>query len=84
MKTIKLQSRKRSNWLLAAVAALAVGAAVAAAPGPTSPGEFYYYLDAAGRVVGYRALDCNGNSVGWGKTTARYQSGYQLCNPIAN
>jgi hypothetical protein len=77
-------SRKISKWALAFVAAFAIGAAVAAAPGPTSSGEFYYYLDAAGKVIGYRAIDCNGNPVGWGKTSYRYLNGYQFCDPIAN
>lgn len=73
--------RKVSKLALAAVAALAIGAAIAAAPGPSAPGEFYYYLNASGSVVGYRAIDCDGNKTGWGTATNRYESGWMLCEP---
>ncbi|MFZ5638209.1 MAG: DUF6289 family protein [Pseudomonadota bacterium] len=73
--------RRSTRIALAFGAALAIGAAVAAAPGPTSIGEFYYYFDAAGNTIGYRAIDCNGNYTAWGKTSARYSNGYALCLP---
>jgi hypothetical protein len=73
--------RRSTKIALAVGAAFVIGAAVAAAPGPTSPGEFYYYFNASGQVIGYRAIDCNGNPGGWGKTSTRYQNGYQLCLP---
>lgn len=79
---MKTSTQRRSTRIaLALGAALAIGVAVAAAPGPTSPGEFYYYFNANGQVVGYRAIDCYGNASGWGKTSTRYENGYQLCLP---
>ncbi len=73
--------RRSTKIALALGAAFAIGAAVAAAPGPTSRGEFYYYFNASGQVIGYRAIDCNGNTTGWGKTSTFYSNGYQLCLP---
>jgi Family of unknown function (DUF6289) len=79
MKTsIMRRSRKIA---LAFGAVLAIGTAIAAAPGPTSNGEFFYYFDSAGKTIGYRAIDCNGNFSGWGKTSTRYADGYMLCLP---
>jgi hypothetical protein len=81
-RTMKTSIMRRSTKIaLAFGAALAIGAAVAAAPGPTSIGEFYYYFDTAGKTIGYRAIDCNGNFAGWGKTSTRYANGYALCLP---
>lgn len=76
--------RTLSATILAAAAALAIGVAIAAVPGPTATGEFYYYHNASGALVGYRAIDCNGNKVGWGVTSARYSSGWMICNPPAD
>ncbi len=79
MKT--LVSRRVSRWTLALTTAFVIGAAIAAPPGPTSIGEFYYYFDAAGKVIGYRAIKCDGTFVSTGKTSTRYSNGYALCNP---
>ncbi len=73
--------RGRRPLLLALATALVIGAAAAAAPGPTAIGEFYYYFDAAGNTIGYRAIDCHGNYTAWGKTSTRYSNGYALCLP---
>lgn len=72
---------RRALALAAASTAFLIGVAVAAAPGPTSNGEFYYYRDAAGKVIGYRAINCDGTYASWGKTSARYSNGYMLCDP---
>lgn len=77
-------TRRSRKIALALGAVFAIGAATAAAPGPSAPGEFYYYLNASGAVVGYRAIDCDGNKVGWGTTTNRYSNGWMLCEPSAN
>lgn len=74
-------ARGRRPLLLALAAALIIGTAAAAAPGPTAIGEFYYYFDAAGNTIGYRAIDCHGNYTAWGKTSTRYSNGYALCLP---
>jgi len=66
---------------LAALTLLTIGIAIAAAPGPTARGEFYYYFNASGTVVGYRAIDCDGNKVGWGVTSNRYSNGWMICDP---
>lgn len=79
MKTSILRGRR--PWLLALFASLALGTAFAANPGPTSIGEFYYYFDASGNTIGYRAIDCQGNLTAWGKTSARYSNGYAICLP---
>ncbi|MBW8849225.1 MAG: hypothetical protein JF600_00465 [Xanthomonadales bacterium] len=74
--------RRGTRIALALAAACAIGAAVAAAPGPTHNGEFYYYFDTAGNTVGYRAINCDGTYVSWGKTSTRYSNGYMICDPI--
>lgn len=80
---MKLFTHRRARVALALLAALAIGSVAAfAPPGPTSAGEFYYYFDASGNVVGYRALDCHGVASGWGKTSARYSNGYAFCDPV--
>ena len=80
---MKLSIKRRGTRIaLALAAACAIGAAVAAAPGPTHAGEFYYYFDATGKTIGYRAIDCNGNYTSWGKTSTRYSNGWMLCMPI--
>ncbi len=73
--------RRGAKIALALATACIIGAAIAAAPGPTSNGEFYYYLDAGGKTIGYRAINCNGTLTSWGKTSSRYSNGYALCLP---
>ncbi len=73
--------RRAAKIVLALSAACVIGAAIAAAPGPTSIGEFYYYFDASGNTIGYRAINCNGVHVSWGKTSNRYSNGYAFCDP---
>lgn len=81
--TIRRMPRRTFALVSAAIATgLAIGIAIAAAPGPTSNGEFYYYQDAAGKTIGYRAINCNGTYTSWGKTSARYANGYMICDPI--
>lgn len=74
--------RRSAKLALALAAACAIGAAIAAAPGPTSNGKFYYYFDASGNTIGYRAISCNGALTAWGKTSNRYSNGYALCLPV--
>lgn len=74
--------RRVAKITLALATACVIGAAIAAAPGPTSIGEFYYYFDASGNTVGYRAINCNGVHVSWGKTSTRYSNGYAFCDPV--
>lgn len=69
--------------LIGALTILAVGSAYAViAPGPTGPGEFAYYLDENGGIVGYRAIDCQGKKTGWGRTSGSVETGVMLCEPI--
>lgn len=80
---MKLFTHRRARVALALLTALAIGTAAAfAAPGPTAAGEFYYYLDASGNVIGYRAIDCHGTPSGWGKTSTRYSNGWFVCDPV--
>lgn len=65
---------------LALAASVVVGAAFAAV-GPTGPGQFYYYLDDNGAVVGYQATHCDGTKEAWGKFTRNYADGYFICDP---
>lgn len=80
---MKTSFQRRSMKIALAIgAACVIGAAIAAAPGPTSIGEFYYYFDASGHTIGYRALKCDGTFVSWGKTSTRYSNGYAFCDPV--
>lgn len=80
---MKTSLQRRSTKIALAIAtACVIGAAVAAAPGPTARGDFYYYFDASGNTIGYRAIDCNGQYTAWGKTSTRYSNGYAFCDPV--
>lgn len=80
---MKISTQRRGAKIaLALAAACAIGVAIAAAPGPTSNGEFYYYFDAAGKTIGYRAIDCDGTPVSWGKISTLYSNGYAFCDPV--
>jgi hypothetical protein len=79
MKTSTLGYGKRIAFAFAA--SCVIGAAIAAPPGPTAIGEFYYYFDANGNNIGYRTIKCDGTRIGWGKTSTRYSNGYALCLP---
>jgi folate-dependent tRNA-U54 methylase TrmFO/GidA len=72
--------RKKTVWALGLLTAATMGAAIAAV-GPTGPGQFYYYYDANGAVVGYQAIDCDGTHQSWGKFTKNYADGYFICDP---
>ncbi|KRA19865.1 MULTISPECIES: DUF6289 family protein [unclassified Lysobacter] len=72
--------RKKTAWTLGLLAAATMGAAIAAV-GPTGPGQFYYYYDANGAVVGYQAINCDGSHASWGKFTKNYADGYFICDP---
>ncbi|WP_425493464.1 DUF6289 family protein [Marilutibacter chinensis] len=47
----------------------------------TGPGQFYYYFDDAGQLVGYSTIRCDGNRESWGKATRNYSDGYFICDP---
>ncbi len=66
--------------LLGIATAAAIGSAIAAV-GPTGPGQFYYYYDDAGKVVGYSAIRCDGTAEAWGKPTRNYADGVFICDP---
>ncbi|AWV07958.1 DUF6289 family protein [Marilutibacter maris] len=72
--------RRKIVLMLGLAATVAAGAAIAAI-GPTGPGQFYYYFDDAGQVVGYSAIRCDGSRESWGKGTHNYSDGYFLCEP---
>ncbi|MDH5821788.1 DUF6289 family protein [Luteimonas sp. RD2P54] len=72
--------RRKLVLAIGAATALVVGAALAAV-GPTGPGQFYYYLDDSGAVVGYQAIHCDGSKEAWGKFTRNYADGYFICDP---
>lgn len=71
---------RKTALILGLVATTVAGYAIAAI-GPTGPGQFYYYYDSAGNVVGYQAIDCHGNHTSWGKFTKNYADGVFLCDP---
>lgn len=71
---------RKTALALGLFAATAAGIAFAAV-GPTGPGQFYYYFDNAGQVVGYQAIDCQGNHTSWGKFTRNYADGVFICDP---
>ena len=71
---------RKTALILGLVAATVAGYAIAAI-GPTGPGQFYYYYDSTGNVVGYQAIDCHGNHSSWGKFTKNYADGYFICDP---
>ncbi|MEI2454239.1 DUF6289 family protein [Lysobacter firmicutimachus] len=75
--------RKKLALTLGFAAIAAVGAAVAAI-GPTGPGQFYYYYDDNGSVVGYQAINCDNTRASWGKFTKNYSDGYFICDPDPN
>ena len=72
---------RKSALLGLGLATLAVAGAAIAAIGPTGPGQFYYYYNDAGQVVGYQAIRCDGSREAWGKATRNYADGYFLCDP---
>lgn len=73
--------RKRTKLLLLAAATAGCIGAAFAAVGPTGPGQFYYYYDDNGQVVGYSAIHCDGTREAWGKATRNYADGYFICDP---
>ena len=62
-------------------AALVATAALARPPGPDEIGEFDFYFDAAGNVVGQAELSCSGVYTESGVRTAKYSSGHMVCPP---
>jgi len=72
--------QRKIAWTVGLMAAAVMGVALAAI-GPTGPGQFYYYYDDAGQVVGYSAIRCDGTRESWGKATHHYADGYFLCDP---
>lgn len=71
---------RKTAFALGLLAAMVAGMAWAAA-GPTGPGQFYYYFDSTGRMVGYHAINCQGQHTSWGKFTRFYADGVFLCEP---
>lgn len=72
---------RKTAFVLGLLAIVATGYALAAVAGPTGPGQFYYYYDSTGKVVGYQAIDCNGHYTSWGKFTKVYADGVFICDP---
>jgi hypothetical protein len=62
-------------------AALVATVALARPPGPDEIGEFYFYYDANGDVVGSAELSCAGVLTESGVRTAKYSSGHMFCPP---
>lgn len=73
--------RNKIVLTLSLLAAIAATAAIARPPGPDQIGEFYYYFDKNGQVVGNASLDCQGNYYESGIRTNFYSNGYAICNP---
>lgn len=71
---------KKRAWIVGLLAAMALGTAFAAV-GPTGPGQFYYYYDDAGTLVGYQAIRCDGTGEAWGRFTRNYADGVFICDP---
>lgn len=71
----------RKTALVLGLVATAVAGYAIAAIGPTGPGQFYYYYDSTGKVVGYQAIDCQGNYSSWGRFTKQYADGVFICDP---
>ena len=53
--------RRKTALTLGLLAALVATAAIARPPGPDEIGEFYFYFDQNGEIVGSASLDCEGN-----------------------
>jgi hypothetical protein len=64
---------------LGLAASLIATAALARPPGPDEIGEFYFYFDANGEIVGEASMDCNGNLFESGVRTNSYSSGHAIC-----
>lgn len=73
--------RKSFALGLGLTAALVATAALARPPGPDEIGEFYFYYDAANKVVGEARLSCDGKYSESGVRTANYSSGHLICPP---
>lgn len=73
----------RKKLALACITAAALYATVAFArpPGPDQIGEFYFYFDEQGEVVGSASLDCDGVYSESGVRTNHYSNGFAICNP---
>lgn len=73
--------RRKTALIFGLLAAIAAGVAVARPPGPDEIGEFYFYFDQDGNIVGSASLDCEGNLYESGIRTNAYSSGHAVCNP---
>lgn len=62
-------------------AALFATTALARPPGPDEIGEFYFYYDTSGQIVGQASMDCDGVLHETGIRTSRYSAGHLICNP---
>ena len=73
---------KRSTRIALTGAALAAASLVAyAVPGPSRPGESYYYRDDSGQVVGRIWIDCDGDRHEEGTPTANFSVFSYSCPP---
>lgn len=72
---------RKTALTLGLLAALVATAAIARPPGPDEIGEFYFYFDQNGEIVGSASLDCEGNLYKSGVRTNFYSSGHAICNP---
>lgn len=73
--------RRKTALVFGLLAAIAAGVAIARPPGPDEIGEFYFYFDQDGNIVGSASLDCEGNLYESGIRTDFYSSGHAVCNP---
>lgn len=79
----KRENNMRNPLILALglAASLVATVALARPPGPDEIGEFYFYFDANGKIVGSASMDCDGNLFEEGIRTNSYSSGHAVCNP---
>ncbi|WP_242108492.1 DUF6289 family protein [Luteimonas aquatica] len=70
--------RKRSMGL-GLGALLVTTAALAVPPGPDEIGEFYFYYDQSGSVVGNAWMDCDGKLYEEGVRTDKFDVGHTTC-----
>lgn len=62
-------------------AALFAGSALAIPPGPDEIGEFYFYYNRSGQIVGQASMDCQGVLHQTGVRSNIFGKGYFVCNP---
>ena len=73
--------RKNLLFALGLGALVYASSAFARPPIADEIGEFYFYFDQDGNIVGSASLDCEGNLYESGIRTNSYSSGHAVCNP---